>query len=325
MKTLVCNAYGPPETLTLEDRAIPEPDSGQIRVRITAAGVNFVDALFIAGTYQVKIPPPFVPGNELAGTVDALGEGVTQFALGERVMAQAGTGAFAEYACVPTTALRRMPTRFSFAEAAAFQLTYATALYALRERGQLRLGETLLVLGAAGGVGTAAIDIGKAIGARVIAAAGSDDKLERCRALGADAVINYDREDLKARAKALTDGRGADVIYDPVGGRYSEPALRAIAWEGRFLVIGFAAGEIAKIPLNLALLKGCQIVGVDWGQLARTRHEETLPVWSTLTAMAEAGDLHPMIHAHYALADSPRALRDVLDRRVVGKAVIDCA
>ena len=311
MQAMVCSAYGAPDTLVLEERPMPVPHSGQVRVRIASAGVNFVDALLIAGTYQVKIPPPFVPGNELAGTVDALGADVTGFAVGERVMAQTGTGAFAEYACVPVAQLRRVPEPFSFAEAATFQLTYATALYALRERGQLRSGDTLLVLGAAGGVGTAAIDIGKALGARVIAAAGSDAKLERCRALGADALINYEREDLKECAKALTAGRGADVNYDPVGGRYSEAALRAIAWEGRFLVIGFAAGQIAKIPLNLALLKGCQIGGVDWGQLARTRPAATLPVWQTLTAIAQAGRLHRLIHAHYALADTARALHDV--------------
>ena len=322
MKALVCNAYGAPESLSWTDQPVPAPAANQVRIRVHAAGVNFVDALFIAGTYQVKIPPPFIPGNELAGTVDALGDAVTGWRIGDRVMAQAGTGAFAEYAVVHQSQLRKVPQGFNFAQAAAFQLTYATALYALRERGALQRGETLLVLGAAGGVGTAAIDIGRHMGATVIACAGTEEKLAACTALGAQATINYDREDLKERAKALTDGRGADVVYDPVGDRYSEPALRAIAWEGRFLVIGFAAGNIARIPLNLALLKGCQIVGVDWGQLARTRPEQTLPVWQTLGELAEAGALHPCIHAQYALQDGAQALRSVLDRQVVGKAVL---
>ena len=354
MKALVCSEYGAPESLHWIDHAMPAPGPSQVRIRVHAAGVNFVDALFIAGTYQVKIPPPFIPGNELAGTIDALGDGVgtpaggpagdpvgdpvggpvggpagdpvggavAAWRVGDQVMAQAGTGAFAEYAVVHVGQLRAMPARFSFAQAAAFQLTYATALYALRERAALRDGETLLVLGAAGGVGTAAIDIGRQMGATVIACAGTDEKLAACTALGAHATINYDREDLKERAKALTNGRGADVIYDPVGDRYSEPALRAIAWEGRFLVIGFAAGNIARIPLNLPLLKGCQIVGVDWGQLARTRPEQTLPVWRTLGEWAAAGALRPRIHAQYALRDGARALRDVLDRVVIGKAVL---
>ncbi len=322
MKALVCAAYGAPESLLWADQPLPSPSAEQVRVRVHAAGVNFVDALFIAGTYQVKIPAPFIPGNELAGVVDAVGEKVTGWQPGDRVMAQAGTGAFAEHAVVHTSQLRKLPQGFSFAQAAAFQLTYATALYALRERAALQAGETLLVLGAAGGVGTAAIDIGRHMGATVIACAGTDEKLAACIELGAHATINYDREDLKERAKALTQGRGADVIYDPVGDRYSEPALRAIAWEGRFLVVGFAAGNIARVPLNLALLKGCQIVGVDWGQLARTRPEQTLPVWQTLGELAGAGALHPRIHAQYRLQEGAQALRSVLDRKVVGKAVL---
>lgn len=322
MKALLCTAYGAPESLSWTDQPMPAPAANQVRIRVHAAGVNFVDALFIAGTYQVKIPPPFIPGNELAGTVDAVGDQVTGWQVGERVMAQAGTGAFAEYAVVHASQVRKMPLSFSFAQAAAFQLTYATALYALRERGALQPGETLLVLGAAGGVGTAAIDIGRHMSATVIACAGTDEKLAACSTLGAHAAINYDREDLKERGKALTHGRGADVIFDPVGDRYSEPALRAIAWEGRFLVVGFAAGNIARIPLNLALLKGCQIVGVDWGQLARSRPEQTLAVWQTLGEWAEAGALHPRIHEQYPLKEGAQALRCVLDRKVVGKAVL---
>jgi NADPH2:quinone reductase len=206
--------------------------------------------------------------------------------------------------------------------AAAFQLTYATALYALRERGRLQPGETVLVLAAAGGVGSAAVDVAKRLGARVIAAAGTDEKLAHCRELGADAVINYDREDLKTRVRELTGGRGADLVVDPVGGAYSEPAVRATAWEGRFLVVGFAAGEIPRIPLNLTLLRGCQIVGVDWGALSRDRPAETRPVLETLGEWAAAGELSPLVTSTWPLAEAGRALRAVLDRQVTGKAIL---
>lgn len=325
MLAIECQAYGPPESLVVVEREAPEPGPGQVRIRVHAAGVNFVDALFVSGAYQVKIPPPFVPGNELAGEVDAIGAGVEGIAVGEAVMAQVGVGAFAEQVCVPAQAVRPVPAGMSMAAAAAFQLTYATALYALRERGATRPGETVLVLAAAGGVGSAAVDVARRLGARVIAAAGSDDKLERCRRLGAEATVNYDREDLKTRVRELTEGRGADLVVDPVGGPYSEAALRATAWEGRFLVIGFAAGEIPRVPLNLALLRGCQIVGVDWGALSRQRPEETRPVLTTLHDWAAAGELKPLVTRTWPLAEAAAALRAVLDRQVAGKAVLTAA
>lgn len=322
MKAVVCRAYGPPESLISEDQEPPEPRSGQVRIKVHAAGVNFVDALFVAGSYQVKIPPPFVPGNELAGEIDALGPNVEGFAIGDRVMAQVGVGAFAEQVCAAARAVRPVPEGMSMPAAAAFQLTYATALYALRERGKLVPGETVLVLAAAGGVGSAAVDVAKRLGARVIAAAGSDDKLASCVELGADATVNYDREDLKTRVRELTDGRGADLVVDPVGGPYSEPAVRATAWEGRFLVVGFAAGDIPRIPLNLTLLRGCQIVGVDFGALSRDRPEETRPVLETLGQWASRGELSPLVTQTWPLAEAGAALRAVLDRQVTGKAVL---
>ncbi len=322
MKAILCEAYGPPETLILTEQASPEPRPGQVRIKVHAAGVNFVDALFVAGSYQVKIPPPFIPGNELAGIIDAVGSEAEGFGIGDRVMAQVGVGAFAEQVCVPAKALRPIPEDMSMPAAAAFQLTYATALYALRERGQLEAGETVLVLAAAGGVGSAAVDVAKRLGARVIAAAGSDEKLARCLELGADATVNYDREDLKTRVRELTEGRGADLVVDPVGGPYSEPAVRATAWEGRFLVVGFAAGEIPRIPLNLALLRGCQIVGVDWGALSRDRPAETRAVLETLGTWAAAGELSPLVTQTWPLSEAGTALRAVLNRQVTGKAVL---
>ncbi len=325
MLAIECQAYGPPESLVVVEHDAPEPAQGQVRIRVHAAGVNFVDALFVSGAYQVKIPPPFVPGNELAGEVDGVGPDVEGIAVGDRVMAQVGVGAFAEQVCVPVRAVRPVPTGMSMEAAAAFQLTYATALYALRERGAIRPGETVLVLAAAGGVGSAAVDVARRLGARVIAAAGSDEKLELCRRLGAEATINYDREDLKTRVRELTNGEGADLVVDPVGGPYSEAALRATAWEGRFLVIGFAAGEIPRVPLNLALLRGCQIVGVDWGALSRQRPEETRPVLATLDAWASAGELSPLVTRTWPLAEAGAALRAVLDRQVAGKAVVTTA
>lgn len=322
MDAIVCNAWGPPSSLTRETRPTPEPGPGEVRIEVHAAGVNFVDALFVAGTYQVKIPPPFVPGNELAGRVAAVGDGVQGLAVGMRVMAQIGVGAFAEQVIAPATAVHAIPDGVDMVTAAAFQLTYATALYALRERGGLQAGETVLVLAGAGGVGSAAIDVARHMGARVIAAAGGEAKLEACRQLGAEAVIDYDREDLKTRVRELTDGRGADLVVDPVGGAYSEPAVRATAWGGRFLVIGFAAGEIARIPLNLPLLRGCQIVGVDWGALSRQRPAETAPVRDTLLQWLAAGELRPLVTQTWPLAAAAEALDAVLARRVRGKAVL---
>src|SRR5436309_9077009 len=273
VKAVLCKQYGPPETLVVEELPSPRAGPGEAVVSVKAASVNFPDVLIIQNKYQFKPPLPFSPGSELAGVVKEVGVGVSSVRPGDRVMAFTTYGAFAEEVKTEAARLLAIPDGMDFNSAAAFVLTYGTSDHALRDRGALRAGETLLVLGAAGGVGLAAIEIGKALGARVIACASSDDKLKVCREHGADATIDYATEDLRERIKALTDGKGADVIYDPVGGPYTEPALRSIAWRGRLLVVGFAAGDIPKIPLNLTLLKGCAIVGIYWGEFSRREPE----------------------------------------------------
>src|SRR5215210_6729513 len=264
MKAVLCKQYGPPESLTFEDLPSPRPGAGEVVVSVKAASVNFPDVLIIQNKYQFKPPLPFSPGSELAGVVKEVGPGVANFRPGDKVMAFTTYGAFAEEVKTEASRLVPMPEGMEYVAASAFLLTYGTSDHALRDRAALKNGETLLVLGAAGGVGLAAIEIGKALGARVIACASSEEKLAVCREHGADATINYATEDLRERIKALTDGRGVDVVYDPVGGPYSEPAFRSVAWRGRLLVVGFAAGDIPKLPLNLALLKGASVVGVFW-------------------------------------------------------------
>src|SRR5216117_3794974 len=269
MKAVVCKQYGPPESLSFEDLPSPRPGPGEAVVSVRAASVNFPDVLIIQNKYQFKPPLPFSPGSELAGVVKEVGAGVSNVRPGDRVIAFTTYGAFAEEVKTEAARLLPLPEKMDFVTGAAFLLTYATSDHALRDRGALKPGETLLVLGAAGGVGLAAIEIGKALGARVIACASSEDKLAVCREHGAEATINYASEDLRERVKALTEGRGVDVVYDAVGGAYTEPAFRSLAWRGRLLVVGFAAGEIPKLPLNLALLKGAAVVGVFWGDFAR--------------------------------------------------------
>src|SRR3954467_14914320 len=264
MKAVLCKQYGPPDTLTFEELPSPKAGAGEVVVAVKAASVNFPDVLIIQNKYQFKPPLPFSPGSELAGVVKEVGAGVTNVKAGDKVIAFTTYGAFAEEVKTEAGRLLPLPEGMDFASGAAFLLTYGTSDHALRDRGALKAGETLLVLGAAGGVGLAAIEIGKILGARVIACASTEEKLAVCRAHGADETINYAAEDLRERIKALTDARGADVVYDPVGGPYTELALRSIAWRGRLLVVGFAPGEIPKIPLNLTLLKGCAIVGVFW-------------------------------------------------------------
>src|SRR5690348_14587347 len=269
MKAVICKQFGPPESLVLEELPSPRAGAGEVVVSMKAASVNFPDVLIIQNKYQFKPPLPFSPGSELAGTIKEVGEGVKGYKPGDRVIAFTTYGAFAEEAKVEAARLVPIPEGMDFNSAAAFLLTYGTSDHALRDRGALKAGETLLVLGAAGGVGLAAIEIAKALGARVIACASSEDKLMVCRSHGADATINYAAEDLRERVKALTEGRGVDVVYDPVGGAYSEPAFRSLGWRGRHLVVGFAAGEIPRLALNLALLKGASLVGVFWGDFAR--------------------------------------------------------
>jgi NADPH:quinone reductase len=323
MKAIRCAAYGPPESLRLEEIPSPQLRAGQALVRVRAAGVNFVDALCMQGTYQIKPPLPFIPGMEVAGVVTAVADGVMSVRPGDRVAGMTGIGGgYAEEAAIAADRLVLLPDAMDFATGAGFMLTYCTSLYALENRGHLQTGETLLVLGAAGGVGLAAVDLGKAMGARVIAAASSADKLEKCRAMGAAEIINYETEDLKERVRELTQGAGADVIYDPVGGQYAEPALRASAWKGRYLVVGFANGAIPRMPLNLTLLKGCEIVGVDWGQFSARFAGEAARVLTRLMRLFAEGAITPCVTQTYPLARAGDALRDLLSRRVIGKAVL---
>jgi NADPH2:quinone reductase len=273
MKAVLCKAWGGPETLVVEEVPSPHAGAGEVVVDVKAAGVNFPDMLMIQGKYQVKPPLPFTPGAELAGVVKEAGGGVTHVKPGDAVIAYVNTGAFAEECLAPAARIVPMPRGVDFAPAAAFTLTYGTSWHALKDRAQLKPGESLLVLGAAGGVGLAAVELGAAMGARVIAAASSDDKLAVCRAHGASDTINYATEDLRERLKQLVGEKGVDVVYDPVGGAMSEPALRSMGWRGRFLVIGFAGGEIPRLPANLVLLKGSAIVGVYWGEWMRREPE----------------------------------------------------
>jgi len=322
MKAVLCKAYGPPESLVVEDVVSPDPGSGEVVVSVKAASVNFPDVLIIQNKYQFKPQLPFSPGSEVAGVVKTIGDGVTSVKPGDRVMAFTTYGAFAEEVKTEATRLLPLPAGMDFTHAAAFGLTYATSDHALRDRGQLAAGETLLVLGAAGGVGLAAIEIGKALGARVIAAASAEDKLAVCREHGADDSINYAADDLRERIKSLTDGRGVDVVYDPVGGAYTEAALRSLAWRGRLLVVGFAAGDIPKIPLNLTLLKGCSIVGVFWGEFTRREPQRFAESMQQLGRWYADGKLKPHVSQTYPLERAADALTAMANRQVKGKVVL---
>jgi NADPH2:quinone reductase len=310
------------DSLVVEELPDPKPAAGQVLVGVRACGINFPDLLVVQGKYQFKPTPPFSPGGEVSGVVEAVGPGVEGLQPGTRVVAFGPYGGMAEKLLVDEMHLVRMPPGLDFVTGSCLVTAYGTTLHALRDRAHLHSGETLLVLGAAGGVGLSAVQIGKRMGARVIAAASSAEKIAMCKAQGADEGIDYSREDLKERVKALTGGSGADVVYDPVGGTYSEAALRATAWEGRFLVIGFAAGEIPRVPLNLALLKGCSIVGVFWGMaMARDPARGRGQLEEILNWAAE-GSLRPHVHARYPLSRALDALRDLDQRRVQGKAVV---
>ena len=322
MKAVLCKQFGPPDSLAIEELPSPRAGPGEVVIAVKAASLNFPDVLIIQNKYQFKPPLPFSPGSELAGVVKEVGSGVSAFKPGDRVIAFTTYGAFAEEVKTEAVRLLPLPEGMSFESGAAFILTYGTTDHALRDRAALRAGETLLVLGAAGGVGLAAIDIGKALGARVIACASSEDKLEVCRQHGADATINYDAEDLRERIKALTGGNGVDVIYDAVGGKYSEPAFRSIAWRGRLLVVGFAAGEIPKLPLNLALLKGASIVGVFWGDFARREPQRFAESARQLARWYAEGKLKPHVSQTFPLEKAAEALRLMAERKVKGKVVL---
>ncbi len=322
MKAVVCKAWGPPESLVIENRAPLEAEAGKVVVSVKAANVKFSDTLIIQNKYQTKPELPFIPGSEVAGLVKSIGTGVEGWKVGDRVSAQATYGGYAEEVVVDAERLLAIPDSIDFASAAGLASTYGTSYHALIDRGQLRAGETLLVLGASGGVGIAAVEVGKALGARVIACASSEEKLAVCREHGADETINYVSEDMRARVKAITKGKGVDVVYDPVGGEYSELALRDMAWGGRFLVIGFAAGDIPKISLNLPLIKVCSIVGVWAGSFAKqdpARHRaNALALWKWFAE----GKIKPHIWATYPLEKAADALNALAERKVAGKVVL---
>ncbi len=322
MKAVLCKELGMPEKLVIEDIPSPRPAKGQVVVSVKACGVNFPDTLMIQGKYQFKPELPFSPGGEVAGVIKELGEGVAGVKPGDRVIAFNTWGGFAEEMVVDADRTIAIPASMDFIPASALVLTYGTSYHALKDRADLKAGETLLVLGASGGVGLATIQLGKAMGARVIAAASSDEKLKVCRDHGADETINYTSEDLRARVKAITAGNGVDVVYDPVGGPYSELALRDMAWKGRFLVVGFAAGEIPKVPLNLTLLKGCSIVGVFWGAFTKKEPERNRENNRQLMNLYAQGRIKPHIHATYPLERATEALNEVLNKRVSGKVVL---
>ena len=322
MKAIVCEKYGPPSSLVYKEKEIEAPGDKEVQVEIKACSLNFPDTLIIQGKYQFKPELPFVPGSDIAGVVTAVGDGVKHLKVGDEVFGFTMTGGYAEKANVSAKTIFPKPPMMDFPIAASFLLAYSTSYHALVDRAHIKEGETLVVLGASGGVGLAAIEIAKCLGVRVIAAASTDEKLALCQKHGADEVINYNKEDLKNRIKELTDGKGADVTYDPVGGAYSEPALRAMAYNGRYLVVGFAAGDIPRIPLNLPLLKSCQIVGVFWGSFAQQFPQQNMANSMQLIQWYAAGKLNPHIHATYSLKNTSKALEEMMARKVKGKLVI---
>ncbi len=325
MKAILCESWGPPASLQLRDVPSPIPGPKQVLVRTRVAAVNFPDALMVAGRYQFKPEFPFSPGGELSGEIIALGSEVTRFKLGDKIVGIASYGAYAQEAVVDVSSAIPLPPDISDGDlelAGSFVLTYGTSLHALKDRAQAQSGETLLVLGAGGGVGLAAVEIGKLLGMRVLAAASSAEKLAAARERGADETIDYSREDLRERIKTLTEGRGVDVVYDPVGGEYAEPALRSVGWRGRYLVVGFAAGDIPKLATNLLLLKGSALIGVFWGEFVRREPALNAQNMAQLFAWLRDRKIHPLISERYPLSQAPRALEALLSRQAVGKLVI---
>ncbi|AFK03616.1 Alcohol dehydrogenase zinc-binding domain protein [Emticicia oligotrophica DSM 17448] len=322
MKALLCKEFGMPETLVLEDIEPLKAEAGKVVISVKACSVNFPDTLIIRNLYQFKPALPFSPGGEVSGLVKEVGEGVKHLKVGDKVFAMTGWGGMAEEVLVDARRVFPMLPKMDFVTAASVMYNYGTSYHALKDRAELKSGETLLVLGAAGGVGLAAVELGKLMGAKVIAAASSDEKLAVCKEKGADFTINYLTEDLREQIKTITEGKGVDVIYDAVGDKFAEPALRSIAWKGRYLVVGFAAGEIPKIPLNLALLKGCAIVGVFWGQFAEKEPAQNFKNIQELAGHFMQGRLRPHIHKLYTLEEAAESLNDLMNRKVVGKAVV---
>ncbi|WP_312244686.1 NADPH:quinone oxidoreductase family protein [Stutzerimonas nitrititolerans] len=323
MKAVLCKAFGPAENLVVEDLDSPQIKKGEVLLDVHAAGVNFPDTLIIEGKYQFKPPFPFSPGGEAAGVVAAVGEKIAHLKVGDRVMALTGWGSFAEQVAVSGQNVLPIPAEMDFTTAAAFSMTYGTSMHALKQRANLQPGETLLVLGASGGVGLAAVEIGKAMGARVIAAASTNEKLEIARKAGAEELINYSEASLRERLKELTDGQGVDVIYDPVGGKLFEEAFRSIAWNGRMLVVGFAAGgEIPALPANLPLLKGAALIGVFWGAFAQRQPQDNAANFKQLFAWYAEGKLKPLVSQTFALEQAAEAIDTLGQRKAVGKLVV---
>jgi len=322
MRALVCNEYGPPESLVIEERDDPVAGSGQIVVDIAAAGINFPDVLVIAGTYQVKTPTPFIPGHEGAGVVSAVGSGSGRFAVGDKVIIATRGAAFAEKCVTEEATTMLLPEGLNLEQGAGFGVTYGTSYHALKQRANLQAGETILVLGAAGGVGITAVEIAKAMGARVIAAASSKEKLEFAVSAGADETINYSEVPLKETVKEMTDGNGADVVYDPVGGELADQAFRATAWQGRYLVIGFASGDIPSFSANIALLKEASIVGVWWGTWAAKNPQLQMQNFEEMSQLIAAGKVMPRVTESYALDDYVEAFKAITERRARGKVIL---
>ena len=322
MRALVCNEYGPPESLVIEEQDDPVAGEGQIVVDVAAAGINFPDVLSIAGKYQVKTPTPFVPGNEAAGVVSAIGEGVSRIKVGDKVIITTRGATFAEKCVAEEMTTMPLPDGLNFEQGAGFAVTYGTSYHALKQSANLHPGETVLVLGAAGGVGITAVEIAKAMGARVIAAASSEEKLELAKSAGADETINYSEVPLKETVKELTDGNGADVVYDPVGGELADQAFRATAWHGRYLVIGFACGDIPKFSANIALLKEASIIGVWWGTWAAKNPKLQIQNLQEMTQLIAAGELTPRVTESYALDNYVDAFKAITERRARGKVIL---
>ena len=322
MKAVLCKEFGPPSRLVLEEVPSLKPGSKEVVVNVKACGINFPDTLIIQGLYQIRPGLPFTPGSDIAGIVKEVGAGVSHVKKGDAVFGFVAYGGLAEEVIVPSNACFLKPKQMGFPVAASFMMAYGTSYHALKDRAKLKEGETLLVLGAAGGVGLAAVELGKLMGAKVIASASTDEKLALCREYGADDTINYSKTDLKATIKELTGGKGADVIYDPVGGEFSEKAFRGIGWNGRFLVVGFAAGVIPKLPLNLPLLKGASIVGVFWGGFAQGNPKANMENTKTLMKWHQEGKIKPHIHKIHELEDTSKALEEMMERKVRGKLVV---
>jgi NADPH2:quinone reductase len=323
MKALVCKELGLADKLELvDDWADPELGDHDVLIEVKAAGLNFPDVLIIQGKYQIQPELPFIPGAECSGVVTAVGANVTRYKVGDRVLSMGASGAFCEKIAANEYAVFPMPQSLSFEQAAGISITYFTSYYALKQRANIQPGETLLVLGAAGGVGTTAIELGKLMGARVIAAASSEEKLALCKQLGADEVINYNEVSLKDAVKELTGGKGVDVVYDPVGGDYAEPAIRGMAWNGRYLVIGFASGPIPRIPLNLALLKGCSLVGVFWGRFSGEEPEQNIKNIEELWQLFDSGKISPVVTDSFPFAQYEEAFNCLIERRARGKVIM---